>query len=190
MGKSIRVKDNVHERFTWSVSQLDVQSTDQILEIGCGHGIAVALICDKLMEGGITAIDRSAKMIAVAKCRNAAYVASDRAAFHTIALKDADFDAALFNKIFAINVNVFWQNPHQELIGIRQLLREDGRLFLCYQPPTTEKANVIIEKVQENLIAAKYAVIETRTQQVGTDALLTLTIAAPQIATKLIGDRA
>ena len=37
---------NATERLVWAVEVLAVEPTDRLLEIGCGHGVAVSLIAD------------------------------------------------------------------------------------------------------------------------------------------------
>ena len=68
---------------------LDVQPDDVVLEIGCGGGVAVALICDRLADGHILAVDRSATMIVRAQRRNSDCVAAGRALEAHRVLQDA-----------------------------------------------------------------------------------------------------
>lgn len=62
------------ERFVWAVDTLEVRPADRLLEVGCGHGVAVSLVCERLTTGTITAIDRSPKMIEMATRRNREHV--------------------------------------------------------------------------------------------------------------------
>jgi SAM-dependent methyltransferase len=118
-----------------AVQALSVRPADRILEVGCGNGWAVSLVCDKLRSGRILAIDRSTPMIALAKQRNEKHIASGKAQFRTIdliALPSGD----VFDKIFAVNVNTFWRRPvPRELALLKRLLRPKGSLYLFLESP-------------------------------------------------------
>ena len=124
------MKSKVSERFTWAVETLELDSGDDVLEVGCGHGVAVSLVCERLGPGGrITAIDRSPKMIAAARRRNRSHVRSGRAVLETVALEDADFGAQRFDKVFAFNVAPFWLEPTGALEVVRKCLAPRGGVY-------------------------------------------------------------
>src|SRR6266545_3463959 len=87
------------ERFVWAVDTLALDPADRVLEVGCGHGVAVSLVCERLTSGRITAIDRSKKMIEMAARRNREHVAGGRAVLKTVALEKADFGDERFDKV-------------------------------------------------------------------------------------------
>jgi SAM-dependent methyltransferase len=134
------------------VEALDVQPADRLLEIGCGHGVAVSLVCERLESGHIKAIDRSPKMIAMALQRNARHVAAGRASFEEVSLRDADFGDARFDKVFGVHVPVFLRgDPAAELRVIRDHLAESGRLYLIDQPLDPAAAPAAAERLRAML---------------------------------------
>ncbi|HEX5598698.1 MAG TPA: class I SAM-dependent methyltransferase [Micromonosporaceae bacterium] len=155
----------IPERLRWAVDALAVAPTDHVLEIGCGGGAAISLICDRLTSGRITAIDRSAKMIERAARRNADHVAVGRASLQVAALADVDFGDELFDKILAVNVNLFWTQPAtRELDLIRRLLRPGGSFCLCYAPPNRAKAAELSEKLARVITTNGFAIREMTTR--------------------------
>ncbi|GIH89950.1 class I SAM-dependent methyltransferase [Planobispora siamensis] len=138
----------IPERLLWAVETLDVRPADRVLEIGCGRGVAAELVCERLAEGTITAVDRSDKAIEAAERRNAAHVASGRAVFRVAALESSAFEDDSFDKIFAVNVNLFWtRSPAAEVGLLRRWLAPGGGLYLFYEPPGAGRAEEIAAKV-------------------------------------------
>jgi ubiquinone/menaquinone biosynthesis C-methylase UbiE len=128
------VAARVAERLVWAVETMAVGPEDRVLEVGCGHGVAVTLVCERLAGGKITAVDRSAKMIEAARKRNREQIAAGKAELVTAALDEADFGAQRFDKVFAVHVRSLWDRP-RELDIVRDLLSPRGRLYLFHQEP-------------------------------------------------------
>jgi trans-aconitate methyltransferase len=153
----------IPERLTWAVEVLDVQPADRLLEIGCGRGVAVSLICQRLSGGTITAIDRSDLMIEAARERNPDAVSSGKARFQSVALAEAELEGERFDKIFAVNVNLFWLKASRELARIRGFLAPRGALYLFYQPPTKAKVRPLADKLKSTLEAHGFRIAAVRT---------------------------
>jgi cyclopropane fatty-acyl-phospholipid synthase-like methyltransferase len=125
----------VPARIAWAIDLLHIQPEDRILEIGCGSGVALSLVADRLDGGRITAMDRSASAIERARARNAQHIAAGRAVLRQVEL--AKFRGrGPFDKAFAINVNVFWTtNADPECQVLTRVLGSDGGLWLVYEMP-------------------------------------------------------
>jgi SAM-dependent methyltransferase len=126
------VAGKASERFVWAVDTLEVGPAEHLLEVGCGHGVAVSLVCERLTTGTITAIDRSAKMIEMATRRNREHVEAGRALLEAIALEDADLGDRRFDKVFAFNVAPFWLQPETALGAVREHLTGDGAVYVFW----------------------------------------------------------
>jgi len=126
----------IAERLRWAVDTLEVQPADQLLEVGCGHGVAVSLVCERLTSGRITAIDRSEKMVMMARKRSAAHVAAGKAVIRALDLEKDDLGDARFDKIFAFNVRLFWDESGKPLRTLKAHLAPGGAVFIFFQAPT------------------------------------------------------
>ena len=143
---------DVPDRVRWAVDLLDVQPRDRILEIGCGPGVAAALVSEGLDAGRIVAIDRSATAIERARSRNAEHLAAGRLVLHQAALAAVATSPDQFDKAFAVNVNLFWTTgADAECRVLAQVLRPGGVLHLVYDGPSPATAGGVAPVVAANL---------------------------------------
>jgi SAM-dependent methyltransferase len=158
---------NASERFVWAVDTLAVRPADRLLEVGCGHGVAVSLVCEKLTTGTIVAIDRSPKMIEMAARRNRGYAEAGRALLEAVALEDADLGRRRFDKVFAFNVAPFWLEPEAALGVVRKHLAKDGTFYLFWDARHTApgRARDLAEQLGEKVRLGKFSVDRTLIQQ-------------------------
>jgi ubiquinone/menaquinone biosynthesis C-methylase UbiE len=123
------------DRLGWAVDTLGVRPGDRVLEVGCGHGVAATLVCERRAGGHLMAIDRSPKMIAAAERRNAEHVAAGRATFAVAALERAELEPGAFDIAFAVNVAALWRDAAATLPVVRRTLASGGRLAVFHQAP-------------------------------------------------------
>ncbi len=148
------------ERFVWAVDTLALDPADHVLEVGCGHGVAVSLVSERLTSGRITAIDRSSKMIELAERRNREHIAAGRAALKTAALEEADLGDERFDKVFAFNVAPFWLQPKEALGIVRPRLAPGGAVYIFWDARHTQsgRARELADRLSERLRLAEFSI--------------------------------
>ena len=122
------------ERLRSIVEQLDIRPDDRVLEIGCGHGVAATFVCERLVGGRLTAVDRSPKMVEAASRRNASHVEAGRAEFLVARLEDLDLGERRFDKVFAVRVGLFHRDPARARALVEPWLAPGGSVSAFYDP--------------------------------------------------------
>jgi SAM-dependent methyltransferase len=163
---------NASERFVWAVDTLQVRPTDRLLEVGCGHGVAVSLVCERLTTGTITAIDRSPKMIEMAMRRNREHIDAGRATLRAVALEQADLEEGQFDTIFAFNVAPFWLQPQAALDAVGKHLGPDGAVYVFWDARHFAPArfrdlgNELADRLREGGLSVDRVLVEERVRPV------------------------
>jgi ubiquinone/menaquinone biosynthesis C-methylase UbiE len=125
----------VSERLRKVVDGLEIQPDDRVLEIGCGHGVAAGYVCERLESGRLTALDRSAKMIAAARRRNAEHVDAGTAEFLVAELEELDLGERRFDKVFAVRVGLFHREPERARALVEPWLASGGTITTVFDQP-------------------------------------------------------
>jgi ubiquinone/menaquinone biosynthesis C-methylase UbiE len=125
----------VSERLRRIVDGLGLRPGHRVLEIGCGHGVAATLVCERIEGGRLTAVDRSAKMIAVATRRNAGHVEAGTAEFLVARLEDLDLGDRRFDVVFAVRVGLFHREPEWARRLVEPWVAPGGRVLAFYDEP-------------------------------------------------------
>jgi len=105
-------------------------------DIGCGHGVAATLICEKLKSGSYLAIDRSKKMVEMATKRNQSFVNAGLARFVHSEFESLDLGDVKFDKVLAMRVRLFHEQPQQATRLAKRWLAPKGNLFVQYDEPS------------------------------------------------------
>jgi ubiquinone/menaquinone biosynthesis C-methylase UbiE len=112
------------------VAALELQPTNDVLELGCGSGHAISIMAKQVPRGTIHAIDPSAAMLAQARARNRGSCGTGRVRLYRARTEQLPFASGSMDKILAVNVAYFWSEPAAALREIRRVLRPTGILSI------------------------------------------------------------
>lgn len=114
---------NIH-----AIKLLNIKESEDVLEIGCGPGRALALMAKLSDQCRITGVDLSSVMYKQAARYNRKEIQSGRVklfhcSFETLPLQDTSFD-----RILAVNVLYFFGSNGGAFSELRRVLRPGGRI--------------------------------------------------------------
>jgi trans-aconitate 2-methyltransferase len=117
-------KASAHQR-EWGaklITELDLQGTERILDLGCGDGTLTARIADLLSSGEVVGIDASKGMIEAARPK-------ERGNLHFILMDINDIDFIDEYDVVFSNATLHWVKDHRRLLlNAMEALRDDGKL--------------------------------------------------------------
>lgn len=155
-------------RNRWTVELMDLQPAHRVLELGYGPGLALGEVCARLPGGAVVGLDHSPEMHRMAAVRNCTAAASDLLTLRTGSAEAPETfaDPALagpFDRIFAVNVAMFWRDPVAVLRRLAGLLAAGGGIYLTFQPRTGARTDAAAlaaaERLGEQMRAAGLATV-------------------------------
>lgn len=120
----------------WALRQLVFAPDADVLDVGCGSGMALRLMSERTATGRLAGIDLSPEMVAMSRRRNA-HVGPRLDVRQGDAMR-LPFDEATFDVVTAIETFYFWPDPMRGLTECRRVLRPGG--WLCVTLEMTRDA--------------------------------------------------
>lgn len=154
-------------RLVAAVDALGPQPSHRVLEVGCGAGVAVWLVCERLVDGYMVAIDRSPAMIRATERRNRAHVRAGRLRLETVALSDARFGDERFDRVLAVRVGSLVRPPGDDLAVLRCHLAPDGVVGVFGDGPTPGSTAATQRALLDNLRCHGFRVVEAISRRAG-----------------------
>jgi len=156
------------ERISWTLELLQIRTTDSVLELGFGPGVALEQVAQTANAGMIVGIDHSETMLKQASKRNAQVIEKGLLKlYHGDVLSLPNVEQA-FDKIYSTNVAQFWEEPQLYFLRLYDLLAHGGTLATTYMPRYRGATNIdAINKAKEfaaYLYAAGFNQIEIKSK--------------------------
>jgi ubiquinone/menaquinone biosynthesis C-methylase UbiE len=118
------------EGIEWTISLLEIQPIDHVLEIGFGPGRGIQRVAKIAAQGRVAGVDLSQTMLRQASRRNTATIAAGLVELRLGEASKLPYPDNSFHKAFATNVAYFWNDPVATLREISRVLKPGGRLAL------------------------------------------------------------
>lgn len=114
-------------------TSLNLSSTDHVLEIGYGPGKLINAIASTTTEGQVQGIDYAKVMFQEASRLNKSFISSGTVSLTLGQSDNLPYPNNHFDKVCAVNVIYFWQNPSIHLKEVHRVLRPGGSLVLGFR---------------------------------------------------------
>lgn len=164
-GLIMRMRPSNRLRNLRTLELLDIRPGDRVLEVGFGPGLAVARAAELVLSGKVVGIDHSELMLRQATRRNAGAIRAGRVELLLGSAEALPRFAAAFDKVLAVNVYQFWQDPASALDALRRAMNPGGSIALTLQPrrrgATGDDTRAAAERMEASLRAAGFDGVRT-----------------------------
>lgn len=119
-------------RETWAdncaaIEALNVQPTDHVLDIGCGHGRALGELARRAPHGRVAGVDPSELMITIALRRNRNLIDTKLVDVANAGAECLPFEDAAFDKALCVHGVYFWRDLEPAFAEIARVLKPGGK---------------------------------------------------------------
>ena len=125
-----RMNDSHAEVTKWAFDFFEIDPNDNVLDIGCGGGAALARLSKMIPNGCLTGIDYSKVSVEESTKFNRACIDSGRMKILEGSVDSLPFDNNEFSKIVTVESFYFWPTPIESLKEVHRVLKKNGVFLL------------------------------------------------------------
>ncbi|WP_423743386.1 class I SAM-dependent methyltransferase (plasmid) [Haladaptatus sp. SPP-AMP-3] len=138
----------------WIVDELELDSTERVLEVGFGPGVGIERFAEAVSEGFVAGVDPSAEMLDQARKRNAAAIEAGVVDLRRGSADDVPADDHVFDAAVTMNSMQTWADPMDGLRELHRVLKPGGAVAVAFTPHSgqsrDELAGLLTEAGFEN----------------------------------------
>ncbi|WP_298523584.1 class I SAM-dependent methyltransferase [uncultured Methanobrevibacter sp.] len=114
----------------WSLSHLDISDNDSILDVGCGGGVNVERFLE-MTDALVVGLDYAELSVERSSELNSSAIDDGRCEIIQGSVSDLPFNDATFDIVTAFETVYFWPDFVNDLIEIRRVLKDKGKIFIA-----------------------------------------------------------
>lgn len=115
----------------WGLQEVLISNSDIILDVGCGGGMTVNELADFISENGkVYGIDISEVAVEKSKTKNRIYIEQNKVKVQQAPIEKLPFSHEMFDKIFAIQTHIYWENIEEGLSEVFRVLKPQGSFYI------------------------------------------------------------
>ncbi|HJO95770.1 MAG TPA: class I SAM-dependent methyltransferase [Victivallales bacterium] len=115
----------------------------EILDAGCGAGLAINIMAETVSECNITGIDYSDDMVNAARKFNKNLLESGRVTIHKSSVEKLPFDDNKFDVVTATETIYFWPDLFENVKEVYRTLKDDGSFVVINEDYYREGCELI-----------------------------------------------
>jgi ubiquinone/menaquinone biosynthesis C-methylase UbiE len=108
-----------------TIRRMDIKSTEQLLDVGCGTGTLLESVAESFPDAGLFGVDPSSEMLAVAGEKLGSDVELKEGVAESLPFADGSFDMVVSCSSFH-----YWREPEKALVEITRVLKPGGRVVI------------------------------------------------------------
>jgi ubiquinone/menaquinone biosynthesis C-methylase UbiE len=135
LGRVVAWRLDISNRLSndWTLSLLDIQPSDHVLEVGFGSGLTLKIAAGKTPTGFVAGVDSSSTMLKIAQKRNAQFIATGRLELKLGETETLPYEDHQFDKVYAVQVINYLADPIKGFKELYRVTKPGGRVALFFE---------------------------------------------------------
>lgn len=123
--------NEAHDEGTrWALGSLDISDNSEVLDIGCGGGLAMSLLRQKFNGGVVAGVDYSPTAVEETIKFNESAVERGECTVTEGSVSELPFEGNHFDLVTAFETVYFWPELTQDLGEVLRVLRPSGKFLI------------------------------------------------------------
>ncbi|MGX8796149.1 class I SAM-dependent methyltransferase [Fusibacter sp. JL298sf-3] len=130
-GIMVSIMNSAHKKMMiWGLSNIEIEETASILDIGCGGGINIKLLLNRATKGEVTGVDYSYEAVKQSTIKNKKAVYQGLVKVKHGNVESLPFANGEFDLVTAVQTHYFWPDIKGSIIEIKRVLKSGGRVLI------------------------------------------------------------